>query len=79
MKGTFRISEMIRNDSMGRGHYLSSLVVEKIIGGRHNTKDKMMMTTRLRMAEECRNLPFRGFITTRYLGLIVSIYKRFNS
>jgi hypothetical protein len=31
----------------------------------------MVMTTRLRMAEEWRNLPCRGFITTRYLGYTV--------
>ena len=68
MKGQFTLSEMRMNDSKGRAPYLSSLVVEKSIGGRHRTKDKMVMITRLRMAEECRNLPFRGFITTRYLG-----------
>jgi hypothetical protein len=52
MKGKFMLSKMKMNDSTGRAHYLSSLVVENSIGGRHNTKDKMVMTTKMRMAEE---------------------------
>ena len=48
-------------------YYLKVFVVEKSIGGRHNTRDKMVITTRLRIAEECLTLPRRGFITTRYL------------